>query len=187
MSQVETILAHYGIRGMKWGIRRSNPGGSDGDSAVQVKVVPGKGVKTSGGKGLPATEDAIKTAIAIQKAKKSGVSSLSSTEMQTAVKRMELEDKFTTKANAVPPKVQGTGAKFVKSLIGLGKKTDAAVLFGNSPTGKLLAKKIDDAKNPKEDTSTDTKKKASTVPFKVNQSKVKISKLSTSGSGVART
>ena len=81
---VEDILAHHGVKGMKWGVRRSGP------TAVSVSDRR-KSVKTRGGKGLPAHPDAIPARVIGQKVKKSGLKALSDDELQAYAKRMNLE------------------------------------------------------------------------------------------------
>lgn len=88
-----SAIKHHGIKGMKWGIRRSNPSAG---SSVVVKTTAGKKVKTTGGKGLRPSDDAVRAAIARQKAKKSGVDSLSNDELRILVSRMGLERQLST-------------------------------------------------------------------------------------------
>jgi hypothetical protein len=83
-------LVHYGIRGMKWGVRKRDQGPVD----VSVKVRPGKRVQAKGGSGQPAHPDAIKTAAARQKAKKSSTDALSNEELKQLVDRMNLESNY---------------------------------------------------------------------------------------------
>lgn len=87
----EQTLAHYGVPGMKWGVRRRKP---RTPVDVSVKERPGKKVKTRGGSNQPASEDAIKAARSRQVARRSSLDSLSNAELQHLVNRMGLEDRY---------------------------------------------------------------------------------------------
>jgi hypothetical protein len=110
------ILEHYGVKGMKWGVRRR----STTPTAVAVTTRPGKRVKTAGGKGQSASEDAVTAAVARQKAKKSTVDSLSNKELQNLVARMNLEQQYSRLAPVTPGRA---ATKFLgELLIGVGKQ-----------------------------------------------------------------
>lgn len=104
----EEALQHYGVKGMRWGIRRKRTASSD------VKVSQrGKKLKTSGGEGRPASEDAIRSRRTQQIIKKSGLVALSNEELQAYNTRLNLE------ANARRLSIQekNAGTKFVNDLI----------------------------------------------------------------------
>lgn len=85
---VEEFLAHHGVKGMKWGVRRNRTTG-------EVVVTKGKkGVKVSGGAGHEPHMDAINAAVARQKAKKSGTHSLSNAELRLLNERLQMETKY---------------------------------------------------------------------------------------------
>jgi len=85
----ENVLAHYGVKGMKWGVQRNRT-----PTDVTLKETPGKLVKAKGGKNQPASEDALKAAKLRQVAKKSTTDALSTQELQTLVSRMNLEQQY---------------------------------------------------------------------------------------------
>lgn len=91
-SGLNDFLAHYGIKGMKWGIRR-------GDTASSSTPKP------------PAHDDAVKVKTHKEKLKKGGTDALSNAELQELVSRMNLEKQLTT---LQPP----TGAKKAQKILG---------------------------------------------------------------------
>jgi len=110
---VEKILEHFGVKGMKWGVRST--GGQAGDvilerglgisttrsrarsaasarSARNVTVKDKrKSIKTSGGKGVPAHPDAITANKIGQIVKKSGPKSVSTHDLQIYANRLQVE------------------------------------------------------------------------------------------------
>lgn len=102
------MLAHYGVRGMKWGVRktaaeRSAPStvkvksrtALRGASDITVKARAGRGVvSTKGGRKNVASDDAVQARAGRQKAKASTTDSLSNAELKKVVDRMQLEQKY---------------------------------------------------------------------------------------------
>lgn len=113
---VEKTLAHIGIKGMRWGVRRSTPSGSSGDTTTVVSTKLGKGVvKTRGGKHLPASDDAVKAAAYRQRAKASTTAALDNKELQALVQRMNLEQQY-SKLNA-QTNTKSSGRKFIEGIL----------------------------------------------------------------------
>jgi len=124
-SLVEEFLSHHGIKGQKWGVRRKNPTPS-GPSEVTTTAKPGRRVRTAGGQGHGASEDALATARTKQIAKKSSTDALSTRELEALVKRMNLEQQFN---KLKPPSAKSQAAKFVTDvLLQVGKQQAAKVL-----------------------------------------------------------
>ena len=115
----DEFLAHYGIKGMHWGVRRS-----------QRELHPG------------GSEDHNNARAAGAKVKKSGVKSLSNKELQDYITRMNLEAQYQRLA---PPSkgaiVLRSGGKFVgEILVGVGKSQ--ATKFANDQASKLVAQAL---------------------------------------------
>jgi hypothetical protein len=92
--EVEDFLAHFGVKGMKWGVRRTSGSGGEGGPGEVHVVKRGKVLKTTGGKKLDPADDAVRAAVAKQKAKKSGTQALSNKEYQAMISRMEMDQKY---------------------------------------------------------------------------------------------
>ena len=117
----QDYLAHYGIKGMKWGIRRDRRKAANAvplePEDVQVSKNPKTGrLVTTGGRGHNPSEDAVKAAALRQKAKASGASSLSNKEIQELVTRLDLEGKY-AKAIAANAPPKSAGRKFLEDFV----------------------------------------------------------------------
>lgn len=105
-------LFHYGVKGMKWGVRKDKKGSKGPVDVTVTQKRPGGGLQAKGGQRQPATEEAKKAVAARQKARMSGTKSLSNEELQEAVTRMNLEQQF----NKLSANQKSAGAKFVENL-----------------------------------------------------------------------
>lgn len=123
------FLAHFGVKGMKWG-HRKNADGSSGTKRQQSRL---RKVRSE------ASEDADAAGMAFGKLKRQGIHTLSNKELQTVITRMNLEQQFNRVApQSTASKVTQFGAKFVGDvLIGVGK-TQAIKIVGDQAT-KLVA------------------------------------------------
>ena len=132
---VTNLLAHHGVKGMKWGVRRK---ATVGPQEVIVSDRRKK-IKTSGGRGYPAHADAVRARTTGQIVKKSGAKAISDQELQNYAKRVRLEqDVKRLQYNEASPPV-----KFVKTLLGqTGKQTaqNAANEVASQQTKKMLIK-----------------------------------------------
>lgn len=136
MAKGANYLAHHGVKGQRWGIRR-NRDGSSGPSDVAVKMKAGKRVTVTGGKRHPAHQDAINAAIAKQKARKSSTDALSNKELQDLVNRLNLEQQYSRLASSEKTTID-TGQQYVKKALSAGKTVNDIATFVNSPAGKLV-------------------------------------------------
>lgn len=120
---VEDFLAHYGVKGMRWGFRKSSGGVSLGRRA--------KG---------PSSSDFKKAAAAKTKVKKSGgTHALENDELQSLIKRMNLEKQYSELSKRDKRKV--VGAKFVGDVIG-GVAKGQATRLGNQVAQDQIDKLI---------------------------------------------
>jgi hypothetical protein len=130
---VENILEHFGVKGMKWGVRSQRIGdtavgglgiSTTGSRArasarkvknkeVRVSDKPKK-LKTSGGKGLPTSSDAIRARTLGQIGKESGLKALSNDQLQIYSQRLQLEQNVKRlNYNELSP-----GRRFVATILG---------------------------------------------------------------------
>lgn len=131
-------IQHYGVKGMKWGVRKDRPAASPQPVSVTTKTSPtGKAkVKARGGKNQPATSDAIAKAETARKLKKSGVNALSNNELQQLATRMNLEQQVSRLSESQP---KSNGAKFVK---GFFQRKDKQKISLAEAAGEETAKKV---------------------------------------------
>lgn len=131
LSVLDTVLSHYGVKGMKWGRRKDR---SPVD--IQTSAEPGKRVQAKGGENQPASEDARRAAAAKQKAKASTTDALSNKELQELVTRMNLEQQYSRLTS------RDSGLKrfnaSVKEVLGIGKTYNEVIAFQNSPAGQQI-------------------------------------------------
>jgi hypothetical protein len=112
-------LAHFGVKGQKWGVRRS-------DSQLDAN-----------------SADAARAASTQAAIKKGGISSVSDADLNHLVNRVNLQKRYSevtsTKGNSSLTK---TVSKSTKTLLAVGKTLNSAYEFANSPTGRILAAKV---------------------------------------------
>ena len=83
--EVETFLAHYGVKGMKWGVRKNGP------------LAPG-------------SDDSERATVLKTRATSEGTRVLSNNELQDLVTRMNLEQQYTR----LNPQTKSVGREFAE-------------------------------------------------------------------------
>ena len=129
------FLAHYGVKGMHWGVRKEAPAAvpTEAMSHVPQSSRAKTKVKTSGGENHPAHEDAIKVAKARTKLAKSGPAALSNQELRDVANRLQLEQQ-------VHQLSTGHGKKFVTNLLRTSGQQGAQHLVRK--TGRVARKAV---------------------------------------------
>ncbi len=113
IQDADDILEHYGIKGMKWGVRRSDE---------QLARARGK---------TPRSEDSSKAKESLGKAKTSGAGTLSNRELQELNKRLNLEKNY---ADLIRPKTKQSKP--------LSKEDKEFIAFLIRKSGELLVKEV---------------------------------------------
>lgn len=134
MSTVDDFLEHYGVKGMRWGVRRRRGVGSDGPEGVTVNVKKGHGVvETSGGHHHEVSAEAVRAAAVRQVAAKSSTSALTNKDLQDAVNRMNLEKNYNKLMLEQAPK-KGAARQFIEGMVTqYGQQEIARVMSGQLP------------------------------------------------------
>ena len=119
-------LFHYGVKGMKWGVRKS--GGGVKTSRLERKLAE----KAAEAKTHSADH---KTA---QKLRRKPLETMSNDDIRTLNKRLELETNYARLMENTRKK--GTLEKGFEFALGVNKKTDRVATAYNSPTANLVKK-----------------------------------------------
>jgi 2'-5' RNA ligase len=106
------FLAHYGVRGMHWGVRKEPPAAvaPSASSVVPRGEKRKTKIKVEGGENHAAASDAIKVAQHRAKLAKSGTSALSNAELREVANRLQLEQQVKQLSTT-------GGKKFVSQLL----------------------------------------------------------------------
>lgn len=95
----EDFLSHYGIKGMKWGVRRSE-----------------RQLEKARKRRAASSEDSRSAQDAQAKVKKGSVDALSNKELQSMVTRMNLEQQFATLNEKANAKTKSAGRQFAEGI-----------------------------------------------------------------------
>jgi hypothetical protein len=115
-------LAHVGIKGMKWGIRRSDT------QLAKASSHPGT------------SDDAAKAKATLSAIKKGGTSAVSDADLNHLVNRINLEKRY-SEIKSSTSLSKKTHTK-MRSLLSVGDTINTAVKFAGSPAGRILASKL---------------------------------------------
>jgi len=129
---VKNILEHFGVKGMRWGVRRKATVGPQ-EVIVNDKR---KKIKVTGGSRHPASPDAVRARSLGQVGRKSGLKALSDNELNDYSRRLQLEQNV----KRLEYNEKNAAQKFVAGLLGQrgGRAPDEA---GNE-TRKRIGKAI---------------------------------------------
>ncbi len=85
--QVTEDLIHYGVKGMKWGVRKKRTP----QSRVELSTGKAGNVKAKGGENRKPSSEAKKAKVYDQVIKKSGTQALTNKQLREYIERMDLE------------------------------------------------------------------------------------------------
>lgn len=115
MDSFEDVLTHYGIKGMRWGVRRAEgPDGTVGSNPNTLAVNTKTGKILEKNKKFDASEDAVKALAYKQVARTSGTQALTNDQLKLLLTRVELETKYSKAFGSTEKK---GGKKFVQELL----------------------------------------------------------------------
>ena len=124
MIEDHDVLAHFGVKGMRWGVRKTVR------SAVAGKVAARRSAKNA-----HQSEDAQAANAASSKLKKTGIKSLTNKEIKTLNERMQLEQSLRN-LQANQPNTFRRGHAVVKEIVGVGQTAVGVFNLANSPLAK---------------------------------------------------
>lgn len=139
-------LAHYGIKGMKWGVRRDRnrairAARKESTSAEEFQSRKARIDAQAAKKHRKMTrtsDDASRIYGYEKRAQYGGIRTLSNRELKELNNRMEMETKY----RQMHPGVAKKGHDRVKAVLAVGATATAAYNFANSPLGKQIASTI---------------------------------------------
>ena len=156
---LDEVLAHYGILGMRWGVRRTDAQLARARGERKKKGKPVTDTKVAKERAQKYSPDAERTKESLKKAKKGGTKALSNQELKDLNERLNLEQNY----NRLTTKKEGkgkikSGKKFVDEVVAMGETANKAYKLVNSPLVTDVRTVIDGKprKQPKGSTPTVT-------------------------------
>lgn len=120
-ASLEEVIEHFGVKGMKWGIRRDEPSRQTNSGYSQDAAV------------------ARRTQAKIQK--QGGLHGVSNKELAALNTRLNLEQNYKRMVVAEPTKLE-KAKKYVSTAQKVGTAINTVITFVNSPAGKLIRKTV---------------------------------------------
>lgn len=120
----DQMLAHYGVKGMKWGVRKSDS--------------PRAKLGLQGHSSPKPSEDKATANASAAKIRRGNTDALSNRELQQLVNRMNLEQQYSRLSSQSG--VVKRGQQGAKDILSVGKTANEAAQFAQSPLGKAIGK-----------------------------------------------
>ncbi len=148
--ELTTFLAHHGVKGMRWGVRKDRDSGSSGGKSGG-KSGGSEGGETSSGKGGSSSSSTPKKDSKLEKFSDDklesmlnelkGLDSLSDAQLSKLTKRMQLEQSY-RELDAKRPKEASRADKFVNGLKITKEAVSTIDAFAKSEPGKAIIKRV---------------------------------------------
>lgn len=141
----EEALSHYGVKGMRWGVRRTDEQLARARAkrkGGKFKETP-KNVQSKDAKVAKAAESKVKK----KKKKPDDLSALSNDELKVLLDRMQLEQRYNNLSgnNKNQTSLAASlkqGQKMAKTVASIGDSVNDIVKFASSPLGQQLKKEL---------------------------------------------
>lgn len=133
-------LAHYGTKGMKWGVRKKDSSGSSGSGSSRKSKRAAKKIEKTKAKAKSDSSDYSESEKAKKVIKYGGTKKLSNKELQAVIERGRLESKYKDLSKGSSAARDRLGKAVVDSVADVGM--DEAIRLtpkGNQQTTNLLA------------------------------------------------
>lgn len=113
-------LKHYGVKGMKWGVRRADPGGSSGAPKTRN------------------SSDHTQTSKTQERIDRGGLAKVSNKDLQALVKRKNLEKQYRDLLGGSNKHALDLGNDHVNKILKYGKTYNDVMRFLETPAGKKV-------------------------------------------------
>jgi hypothetical protein len=136
---IENVLTHFGVKGMRWGVRRKATVGPQEVFISRSRVPGSKRLKAKGGGGRPSTKEALSAREIGQIGKKSGLHALSDQQLNQYARRIQLEQNVAR----LQYNEKTRGAKFVDQFLGRqgSQLANSAAREAGAKAGRTAVKK----------------------------------------------
>lgn len=136
VEQVNNTLAHFGVRGMRWGVRRER--GPEGTVTNQIKSKTSKAKQRTESRQAKAKEEFSEDYKVSRALKARGTKALSNKELKDLTQRLQLEKQL----KDLSPKARNRGLNVVKSITAAGTTLASFYALSKTPLAQDIVKAV---------------------------------------------